>query len=285
MVRQNLGIMTDLFINRRVLCPPVYLPILVYNYKSFCDCIANFRKNGTIDLSEETWVPPGFALPLALLMSENPTAKVILPINHSTRSYLNTILNEAQTQDRTSTYVSLARLPIAEKESDDVLKRVYDVQKDDNSAFGGEIAFKYVISELVDNIYQHSKFRTALVLAQRYPTLGYLELAFIDNGITIHGSYRNYGLLFEPWEAIVEALNGVSTKDSDRGWGLRSSTEIFKDGLKGEILIASGGGAVFLDRNKILQYKLSEEQRLDGTLISMRVPYPCPLVSIHQYIQ
>ena len=185
---------------------------------------------------------------------------------------------------RSRTYVPLAKLPTNEGESSTMLEHIYEVQRSDTSVFGGEMALKYVVGELVDNIYQHSRFKIAFVMAQRYPKLGYIELAFIDNGITIQGSYKDHGLLFQPWEAINKALNGLSTKGEGRGWGLRTSIKIFRDGLGGQILIVSGGGAVYLDGSKEEPYKLSRAHRMNGTLISMRVPYPSQIVDIYKYV-
>jgi hypothetical protein len=208
-----------------------------------------------------------------------------MPSDTGARSYFHTIFNTKIDERRSRSYVPLVQLPSDFKDVDPFLENVYEIQKDDFSAFGGEQAFKYVVSELVDNIYEHSKFKNAFVMAQRYPNLGYLELAFLDNGITIQGSYKAYGMRFKPWEAIIEALNGVSTKSKERGWGLASSTKLFKDGLGGRILIVSGGGGLYLERSKQLLYKLRRDMHLEGTLISLRVPYPCEVVDIYKYIQ
>ena len=229
-------------------------------------------------------MPPTFSLPLALLIMDNLKAPRKMPANDSTRSYLHTILSTNVEDRRSKTYIPLARLPSNEDDASSVLQSLYEIQKDDLSAFGGEMAFKYVIGELVDNIYEHSEFSIAFVMAQRYPKLGYLELAFIDNGITIQGSYKSHGMQFKPWEAIIQAMNGLSTKSEERGWGLRTSIKIFQQGLKGQILIVSGGGAIHLGGSKIEQYKLTRNQLMKGTLISLRVPYPSPIVDIYKYI-
>lgn len=264
---------------------PQALPFLVFQYRKYCDCVENFVKTGTIDLRRETWVPPTFTLPIALLIMENLGAPRRWPAKGDTASYLEKVLSTRVEDRRSKGYIPLARLPSDVNNLGVVLENVYEIQKGERSAFGGDMAFKYVVSELVDNIYEHSKFKIAFVMAQRYPKMGYVELAFIDDGITIHGSYKQHGKQFKPWQAIIEALNGLSTKSEERGWGLQTSTAIFREGLNGQILIVSGAGAVYLDRSKTMQYRLSKNQRMKGTLISVRVPYPSPNVDIYKYIQ
>jgi len=261
------------------------LPPLVYQYKKYCDCLTGFKRTGIIDLQSQSFLPPSFTLPLAVLIAENLDCKRIMPSNPSARSYLYTLLGTKIEDRRSRTYVPLVKLPADAAGASDVLQILYDVQKDDSSAFGGEMAFKYVVGELVDNIYEHSKFKLAFVMAQRYPNLGYLELVFIDNGITIQGSYKQHNMTFKPWQAIIKALEGLSTKSSERGFGLRTSIKLFREGLKGTILIVSGRGAVYIDGSKILPYRLAMAERMKGTLIAMRVPYPCPLVDIYKYIE
>ncbi|MGH9877773.1 MAG: hypothetical protein ACREBU_14655 [Nitrososphaera sp.] len=261
------------------------LPPLVFQYNKYCNCRDKFRKTGRIDLRRESFFPPTFSLPLALLLMENLAAPKDMPLSEGAKSYFHTIFTMKVEDRRTKTYIPLVRLPSNVKEASSVLQSVYEVQKDDRSAFGGEIAFKYVVAELVDNIYEHSKFKLAFVMAQRYPRLGYLELAFLDNGITIQGNYREHGMKFKPWEAIVEALNGRSTKSQERGWGLMTSIRIFREGLGGRILIVSGGGALYLDSSNTFQYKLRRDLHMKGTLISMRVPYPSRVVDIYKYLE
>jgi hypothetical protein len=263
----------------------VSLPELVFQYNKFCKCKGIFEKTGRIDLHRETFFPPTFSLPLALFLMEHSDAPTIMPANQDARTYFHTIFRTRMEDRRTKTYVPLVQLPSDVKDAGFVLQSVYEIQKDDLSSFGGETAFKYVVGELVDNIYEHSRFEIAFVMAQRYPRLGYLELAFLDNGISIQGSYRRHGMRFKPWEAIVEALNGLSTKSQERGWGLRTSIRIFREGLAGRILIVSAGGALYMDAKRMFQYRLKREQHMKGTLISMRIPHPSPVVDIYKYLE
>jgi hypothetical protein len=44
------------------------------------------------------------------------------------------------------------------------------------------------------------------------------------------------------------------------------------DGFNGELFIASRNGALFLDKNNTKAYRAEGRCRLDGTLVSMRLP-------------
>ena len=133
-------------------------------------------------------------------------------------------------------------------------------------------------------MYDHAEFNNALVMAQRYDKKKFLEITFFDDGITIPGSFSKKGLKFSDSEALVQALNGLSAKSQERGYGLSSNLKILTRGLQGEMFIASGRGAIHITKNTPKLYKLQEEHRLEGTLISVRIPFPTPQVNIYEFI-
>lgn len=152
--------------------------------------------------------------------------------------------------------------------------------------YGGELAFKYLLSELTDNIYQHAEFENAFVIAQRYPKYGFSEICIIDNGITIFGSFKRKGYLFgEDYDAVAYAINGLSAKGRERGYGLGSNTRIFTAGLKGEILVVSGNGAVYASPNTQKIYKFRNIYSLGGTMVSIKIPFPAPKADIYEYLE
>ncbi|MGH9923606.1 MAG: ATP-binding protein, partial [Nitrososphaerales archaeon] len=146
-----------------------------------------------------------------------------------------------------------------------------------------------VVGELVDNIYQHSEFTMALVMAQKYPKKGFVELGFFDNGITIPGSFLKQGLIYDEEEAhkaIADALKGLSSKGGkERGHGLRSSVRIFLEGLGGEVLIISGAGAVYMSKQGSSCYVLGGYHKLGGTLISIRIQDLAKQINIYNYVE
>jgi hypothetical protein len=171
---------------------------------------------------------------------------------------------------------------------DETKSRTYDDFKRTNNPenYGGENVLSYVIGELSDNIYQHSKFSYGLTLGRETLERGYCELAIFDDGITIAGSLEGSGMSFdESTEPIVRAINGLSSKDSDeRGQGLGSIFRLLIRGLSSELFIASGSGAIFVDPMMRIRFSIIGRNRLGGTLISTRIPYPCPKIDIYDYL-
>ena len=186
------------------------------------------------------------------------------------------------------TYIPIALLPRNSIHANEVVNPIF-IFHSNGENYGGEGAFKYFIWELVNNIYEHSEFSESMVMAQRYEKKGFAEIAFLDNGITINGSLKRAGKgLDDDFEAISKAMEGLSAKkDQGRGYGLWSTTRLCIEGLGGNMLIVSGAGAVYYGEARQLRkkYKLSQEYlRLDGTLISIRIPYPAKMVEVNEYV-
>lgn len=123
-------------------------------------------------------------------------------------------------------------------------------------------------------------------MAQRYPSKGFVDVCFLDDGITINGSFKKKGIRIRyDYKAIAEAVSGLSTKDQDRGYGLNSTMSIFTRGLRGEMLIISGSGGLLCSGDAQQFYKLGKTDKLKGTLVSVRIPYPSPKVNIYDFIE
>ena len=80
-------------------------------------------------------------------------------------------------------------------------------------------AISYLISELTDNIVDHSGSNRGVVVAQHYGHKGYLDICILDRGKTILGSYAKRPELKvrDDVQAVYKALSGVSTKSKERG--------------------------------------------------------------------
>ncbi len=85
--------------------------------------------------------------------------------------------------------------------------------------------------------------------------------------------------------AILDAINGKSTKGSDRGFGLGTSANLIYKGFKGEMLVVSGLGAVSINHMGTQPYTLREGMRYYGTLIAVRVPLIHERVDLYAYIE
>ncbi len=109
----------------------------------------------------------------------------------------------------------------------------------------------------------------------------------MDNGITIPGAFKEAGFEFDDPIALSEAIKGLSTKhDKERGFGLISSINLLTKGLDGECLVVSRkGGFIAKGEDKQTLYNMGKYYALNGTLISIRVPYTTKTVNIYDYLE
>ncbi len=185
-----------------------------------------------------------------------------------------------------SSSVPIVPLPRNVEQSEAVLKSIYRLYND-GKQIGGTTAFKNLINEMVNNIYEHSAFTNAYLMAQKYPTKGFVDICFCDDGIGIHGSMKKFGMIFDDdFMAIRKAISGTSSKMTEgRGYGLSTNIRMCTEGFGGQFLVVSGSGAISLSNNESQRqgYKLSEQSSYSGTIISIRVPFPAPEVNIYEF--
>ena len=261
------------------------LPDMVNNYIMFCNYKNSSKKSKILDLSWSDWLYPTTLLPLGVFIKTNRSIRFQPPYNENVAKYISLVTQDIDlTKIDNKTYIPIINLPDEEEKSEKILKFIYKLHNK-GKGYGGELVFKYLINELVDNIYQHSEFKNALVMAQRYEKKGFAEICFFDDGMTINGSFLKKGMIFSDSDAIIKALNGLSSKSKDRGYGLSSNLNLFVNGLKGELFIVSGNGAVYYTKKTQKIYRFQDKYRLNGTLISVRIPYPAKDVNLYDYIR
>lgn len=229
---------------------------LIDEYLKFTQ-IRNLCDGERVDLSSHSWMYPTTILPLITFLRDN-NISYIEPKSPRLSSYLSNMM----TQQNVSiidgkTYLPFTNLPTNRIEANSILNKILSLP-DIGKNYGGEQAFQYVIMELVDNVYQHSEFTSASIIAQKYPTMKFLEVSIYDNGISIPGCFEKVGIKSEDCDSIIDAINGLSTKDIDRGFGLRSCIRIFTEGIRGEILVVSRNGAILLKGESKNGYKLNK---------------------------
>lgn len=268
------------------------IPKLWREYEEFCSIRHAGKEKGNCDLSNLDWVYPTTLLPLGTFLATSRSSYTP-PKDQGVAEYISIMLRgDAGCTNPARSYVPLVPLPPRNEDEDRVLGLIYKFH-DHGRLYGGESVFKYLIAEMVDNVYQHSRFSNAFVMAQRYEKKGFVEIAIIDDGITIGGSLRSAGMrIDDDAQAIVRILNeGISAKGTDtRGYGIRTNARMFTEGLKGVVLIVSGRGAVELAFSEhdlgVRQnnYHLKQDSSsLNGTLVSVRIPFPSEKVNVHEY--
>jgi len=213
---------------------------------------------------------------------------IVEPRNADVRNYVDMMRSVRLANSSGQSYIPLVILPKDQRECSSVLARIYELIQTSVIFQSNENTFKYVIGELVDNIYEHSMFKRGYVMAEKYPRLGFVELGFLDDGITIPGSFNASGYNYREQQhskAIIDAINGLSTKKgTGRGYGLNSTMRLFQ-ALDGEILVVSGSGAVYLSRRQQLSYYLTPKYRFKGTLVSLRVQDTAQRIDLYSFLE
>lgn len=258
---------------------------MLEGYTKFCNYRKQCAQNGILDLEAESFLYPVTLLPLIVyILRTDP--ECIMPMTPSVRKYLQTITDTSRfNKSRGKTYLPLVALPKNKNSANTIMKRLYEMC-DYYGECGGENAFKYLIGEIVDNVYEHSEFTNALVMAQRYPKKGFMDVCFFDDGITINGCFKKHGLIGRnDCNAILEATNGVSTKSKERGFGLNSTMRIFTKGTAGEMLIISGKGGLLTTEKNRQPYTLEKVLELTGTLVGFRIPFMRKEVNIYEFLE
>jgi hypothetical protein len=262
-------------------------PGQVSHYTEFCRYREEGERTRSINLVECNFIYPTTVLPLLAYASKRNWSFKINP-KTSAGGYLEFMLNRSGSPVGGSSYLAPAKLPASATECEAVLEDLYSLQTRSRLFQKNEMAYKYTIAELVDNIYEHSEFRLAYVMAQKYVRGGYIELCFFDDGITIPGSFDKHGMHYDKKQhkdAIKDAIRGRSTKPGGgRGYGLSTNVQMFR-AIGGEVLIVSGYGAIYVDKSSVIPYTLDTKSRMDGTLISLRVQDRPRIVNLYEYVQ
>ena len=250
-------------------------------YLEFCELRNHAISMGGMDLSDIKWFYPTTLLPLGIFIKEQQNISVITPIDPNVLNYYNIITKGERGYSPGRSYIPIVQIPPNDHQREKMLEPLYTFE---NGHVGGHNAFSYFISELVDNVYQHSKFSTAYIMAQKYAK--FTEVGIIDNGISIPRAFENAGFAFDDTKALSEAINGLSTKpDAGRGFGLKTSLKLLTKGLRGECLIISGGGGLIATDVEKTFYKMHDYYTFGGTLICASVPYTYSRVNIYDYIE
>lgn len=137
----------------------------------------------------------------------------------------------------------------------------------------------YILSELSDNVKQHSKASKCWVLYKK--DKDNLIILISDNGIGIPAVFEEHfpDLHEDDLEKIREALEkGVSTKGEGRGYGLRTVRGII-NAAKGKMIFISGGVGYKVTENK----KEPLKQDITGTLALIEIPVDAKLESDQFY--
>ncbi len=244
------------------------------------------KSETTLDMSSLEWINPFSAILLnnALAEKHECNIKLILPRKEKVSEYLRRIGFHSLHEKHNVTSVPIHSFKESPERVFNSISGLIDRYFPKILSSGN--AIKYIISELCDNIDQHSKFTQASIMAQCYEKKGYVVVGVVDNGISIPSNFEEFGrgnIISDP-EAILGAIKGHSTKlELGRGWGLQTTKDIVNKGFKGEFFVLSRGGFVVIEANDSKLYKL-ENHKFNGTAVYCKFKIPEERINIGPFI-
>ena len=201
-------------------------------------------------MGNETWLTPSKLLLLRnCIIDAKNTNRFIPPRNQDTKRYLDYITTEFTSgisQSRGS-HIPFSRVTHTNVNS--IATKITGLIGS-NLNHQSILILKYCINELLSNVVEHSCYHNSFIIMQNYPHSSKLELAIMDDGISIPGNFEKYGISFtNDSDSLDKAFQGVSTKQQEegRGQGIQSVFRVLVKGLEGEGVIISRNG-IFSNR-------------------------------------
>lgn len=254
------------------------------------------------DFREASFLHPFFLAPLAIfrqqadkdILCENITLQMqsylngihfdrMLHFENATRETAENVM--AQYADRN--YIPLCSFSMTDDNKDafcSIARNIIVRQTNVGAAVNTPIS--YFLSELIDNIYEHSGSPNGYLFSQYLELEQCINLCIADSGITIPGNYKRANLYQQeidndPAAALRLANEGRSTKNrpetENRGYGISTSKRMLVEGLGGSFFMLSGSAFHRYERQNLNYYANTKNIfHWDGTLILLRVPVNAP---------
>lgn len=152
------------------------------------------------------------------------------------------------------------------------------------------LGLKYMMSEIADNITDHSNSNFGYIVAQSYPSLGYVDICLGDAGITLLGSYSKKPTteVSTDREALMAANEGISSKNlpgaENRGYGIRTTRNVITKGLGGQYFMLSGSMAFIATQKQEGYATIPFGLRYRGTIIAIRIPIKRSTFNLYNYL-
>lgn len=250
-----------------------------------------------IDLSQAEWFTPTFLAPISeIYNSQGIEIEFEFPSHPGVKTYLDKIgfpNGFANPPDKVENSLPLCKMePEEGPDTFEIvgskIRKLVKKQIEGTPWEDAQTGVVYPISEIVDNVDYHSDCDLGTLLVQYYPKKEFLDICVVDDGITIPGSYENYGVeISSDEEALRFALEeGKSTRPNTgmlRGFGLRTTADMIVNGMRGEILLSSRNATLYQDDQSTPRTILSNFE-WDGTVFAARLELPKEDFSYHDYI-
>lgn len=277
------------------------------SFNHLVQVIEQTRQDGTgesvvWDFREVTSLHPFFLAPLAIFRQQSGQDIRCENISLPMQSYLNGIhfdrllhfenatretAEQVMAQYANRSYIPLCSFSMTDGNKDafcSIARNVIVRQKQVESAVNTPIS--YFLSELIDNIYEHSGSPNGYLFSQYLDSDQSIYLCVADSGVTIPGNYQRTGLYQleidgDPAEALRLANEGRSTKNrpetENRGYGISTSKRMLVEGLGGSFFMLSGSAFHRYESHSLNYYaNIDRFFHWDGTLVLLRIPINAP---------
>jgi len=253
------------------------------------------------DFTDVSYLHPFFIAPLAIYKNSSEKHIQCINISLQLQSYLNSIcfdrlfhfgnekkeIVESVLQKYTEkTYIPVCSFAMTNSNKDifgSVIRNV--IVKQTNISNGGFSSLSYLISELLDNIFEHSQSPNGFIYSQFIKSENAIDLCIGDVGISVFGSFKKSNLYQQEIdgneaEALRLANEGYSSKNrpeaENRGYGISTSKVMLVRGMKGAFFMLSGAAFHRYENNANIYIDLQNVFRWNGTIILMRIPTQIP---------
>jgi hypothetical protein len=249
----------------------------------------------SFDLSQLDFARPFLTLPISAYI--NTTGSIFTNKNSSIDSYLgavkfpkgiDSISSFMKNSQVKKSYIPISVLTRDKAADRDRLESLFSamVCKVMGNISGANNAVYYPISELITNIFEHSKEDKGFIFGQFYPKDDCLEICIVDRGIGLAATYmKEKGIKLSDTDAITEVMRGHSTKpDKERGYGVRTSKRVVCEALGGEFAMISNSGALLSSKGKEILMPLPNFD-WQGVIVAYRIPRPDGPIDISPYLE
>ena len=181
---------------------------LLKSFTWFCNVRNDFNRNGFIDINDDFLNPTQILLFCNFIKENNINMESINIEKSDVRSYFNNVINRDINERSSNSYIPFTALPTDPQKFDTFSNKIYNIFE---RSFNNYDPILYIFSELSDNIYDHSEFNNAYILAQKYELTKYLDLFLFDDGITIPGSFVRHDIKYnkETLTVFISVLSGT----------------------------------------------------------------------------
>lgn len=247
------------------------------------------------NFSKLKWACPSLILPLSAYIRETGSSYNF--VDSPIKSYfdainfprgINTISQFEAEERKNRTYTPISVLEKDEKEKRERLETLFQemVYKILGANESAKNAIYYPISELVTNIFEHSKKNRGFIFGQFYPQKKCVDICIADRGRGAAGAYlEEKGLRLSDEDAIREVMVGHSTKpNTGRGYGVRTSKRVVCEGLNGSFMLISGTAALVSNGTQEILTSLPDFY-WPGVIVAYRIRRPKQPIDISRLIE